>query len=147
MKKADVIKKIKAIINTYGEFTTADVEANSSPVIANSKHTQTLAEEFGKHKVTGIEYFKDEEWNQDYYSYEELTLPVLKEILVLAETLVKPFAITTSDGHDETWEYYDSELEAHETFIYMQGYETDIHLYKLNKNMEYEVIDSWSIEE
>jgi hypothetical protein len=25
----------------------------------------------------------------------------------------------------------------------MQGYESDIHLFKLNHNFEYEVIDSW----
>jgi hypothetical protein len=54
-----------------------------------------------------------------------------------------PYAISTSDGHDEDWTYYASELEAHETFIYMQGYESDIHLFKLNYNFEYEVIDSW----
>lgn len=54
-----------------------------------------------------------------------------------------PYAISTSDGHDEDWTFYQSELEAHETFIYMQGYESDIHLFKLNHNFEYEVIDSW----
>lgn len=60
----------------------------------------------------------------------------------------KPFAIKTSDGHDDNWTYYDSELEAHDTFIYMQGYEDNIHLYQLNKDTkEYEVIDSWSTEE
>jgi len=56
----------------------------------------------------------------------------------------KPYGISTSDGHDEEWTYYDSEVEAHETFIYMQGYETDIHLFKLTDKYEYEVIDSWS---
>lgn len=59
----------------------------------------------------------------------------------------KPYAISTSDGHDEFWTYYTSELEAHETFIYMQGYEDDIHLYKLNDDIEYEVIDSFWIED
>lgn len=62
---------------------------------------------------------------------------------ILSEFLRPPFAISTSDGHDEDWTYYKSELEAHETFIYMQGYESDIHLYELNENGEYEVIDSW----
>lgn len=55
----------------------------------------------------------------------------------------KPFAISTSDGHDEDWTYYDSERDAYDTFIYMQGYESDIHLFKLTLNNEYEVIDSW----
>ena len=53
------------------------------------------------------------------------------------------FAISTSDGHDEDWTFYESELEAHETFIYMQGYEDDIHLYKYSKEYGYEVIDSF----
>ena len=56
---------------------------------------------------------------------------------------VLPYAISTSDGHDEDWTYYKSELEAHETFIYMQGYESDIHLYEYNYELGYEVIDSW----
>lgn len=62
------------------------------------------------------------------------------------EDVYKPYAISTSDGHDEDWTYYDSELEAHETFEYMKSYETDIHLYKLNDD-EYEVIDSWWIDD
>ena len=53
------------------------------------------------------------------------------------------YAISTSDGHDEDWTFYHSELEAHETFIYMQGYESDIHLYKFSSEFGYEVIDSW----
>jgi hypothetical protein len=53
------------------------------------------------------------------------------------------YAISTSDGHDVEWTYYDSELEAHETFIYMQGYESDIRLYKYSVENGYEVIESW----
>lgn len=67
-------------------------------------------------------------------------------ILYTMKTKNKQFAISTSDGHDEQWTYYISELEAHETFIYMQGYETDIHLYQLINN-EYAVIDSFWVEE
>lgn len=54
-----------------------------------------------------------------------------------------PYAISTSDGHDEEVTFYQSELEAREKFIYMQDYESDIHLFKLNENNEYEVIDSF----
>lgn len=57
------------------------------------------------------------------------------------------YAISTSNGHDVDWTYYDSELEAHETFIYMQGYESDIHLYKYSVEYGYEVIESWCDEE
>tara|TARA_R110000772_G_C13310268_1_gene440050 strand:+ start:7801 stop:8136 length:336 start_codon:yes stop_codon:yes gene_type:complete len=57
------------------------------------------------------------------------------------------YAISTCDGHDVDWTYYDSELEAHETFIYMQGYESDIHLYKYLQEYGYEVIESWCDED
>ena len=80
---------------------------------------------------------------------EVLTLSELTEdeIELFIELLTPmPYAISTSDGHDEVWTYYKSELEAQETFIYMQGYEDDIHLYKLTKTSEYEVIDSFNID-
>lgn len=53
------------------------------------------------------------------------------------------YTISTSDGHDVDWTYYDSEREAYDTFIYMQGYESDIHLYKYSQEFGYEVIESW----
>lgn len=58
-----------------------------------------------------------------------------------------PYAISTSDGHDEDWTYYDGEKEAREAFIFMQEYEDDIHLCKLTSNNEYEVIDSYWVED
>ena len=57
------------------------------------------------------------------------------------------YGISTSDGYDVDWTYYDSEKEAHETFIYMQSYESDIHLYKYIQEYGYEVIESWCDEE
>lgn len=54
-----------------------------------------------------------------------------------------PYAISTSDGHNEEWEYYKSEWDAKERFEYMKSWESDIHLFELNENGEYEVIDSW----
>jgi DNA-directed RNA polymerase subunit RPC12/RpoP len=62
---------------------------------------------------------------------------------IISEFNRPPYAISTSDRHDEDWTFYQSELEAHETFIYMQGYESDIHLYKFSSEFGYEVIDSW----
>ena len=54
-----------------------------------------------------------------------------------------PYAISTSDGHDEEWTYYDSEWDAKERFEYMKSWESDIHLYKYSVEYGYEVIDSW----
>lgn len=54
------------------------------------------------------------------------------------------YAVRCSNGYDEDWEYYDSEVKARDTFIYAQGYNDDIYLYQYNKELGYEVIDSWN---
>lgn len=56
------------------------------------------------------------------------------------------YAISTTDGHDIDWTYYDSELEAHECFIYMQGWHDDIHLYEYSEEFGYEVIKSFNVD-
>ena len=55
----------------------------------------------------------------------------------------EPFAISTSDGHNEDWTYYKDERDARKAFVAMQTDESDIHLYKLTDENEYEVIDSF----
>ena len=58
------------------------------------------------------------------------------------------YAISTSDGHDEEWEYINNKKILYKRFKELKITESDIHLYKLNDNNEYEVIDSyWSEEE
>lgn len=54
-----------------------------------------------------------------------------------------PYALSTSDGHDEEWEYFDNELEAKDRFVKLQWSEDDIHLYEYNVEFGYEVIDSY----
>ena len=56
-----------------------------------------------------------------------------------------PFAITTSDGHDEDWSYYKNKEDAEENFNKLKEIEDDIHLYEYNMALGYEVIDSHSI--
>lgn len=52
------------------------------------------------------------------------------------------YAISTSDGHDEYWYYYDNIEEYQIGFKELKNYgEDDIHGYVLNDNEEYEVID------
>ena len=53
-----------------------------------------------------------------------------------------PYALSTSDGHDEDWEYFPTELEAKNRFETLKHYETDIHLYEYTK-LGYEVIDGF----
>ena len=54
-----------------------------------------------------------------------------------------PYMISTSDGHDIDYTYYDSERDAYETFEYMKSYESDVRLYELTPYNEYEVIKSY----
>ena len=85
-QKRTLIKEIKAIIEEWGGFSTADVEANSSPVIATlGKDTCQLAEMFDLHKVTVITYVHENETDTDYVKYEDLDKDVLEEILNLAQ--------------------------------------------------------------
>jgi hypothetical protein len=85
MEKKEIINHIQKIIVEFGEFTTADVEANGSPVIQSLGNTHLLAEQFGEHKVTAVLYVNDTETDEDYISYEDLSEDVLQEILLLAE--------------------------------------------------------------
>ena len=86
MTKKKLISEIKAIISEYGGFSTADVEANSSPVIATlGKDTCQLAEYFGTDKVTAVTYVHESETAEDYILYEDLKNDVLTEILELAK--------------------------------------------------------------
>ena len=57
----------------------------------------------------------------------------------------EPYAISTSDGHDEDWSYYPNKREYRKAFNKLKKTEDDIHGYKLTKNDEYEVIDSYWI--
>lgn len=89
MQKRTIIKKIKAIIEKHGIgaeqdkcLTSAEMELESSLCIASLGSTNQLAEIFGLHKVTAITYDKqDEEIDEDYISYEDLTKDILEEIL------------------------------------------------------------------
>jgi hypothetical protein len=85
MSKKSVIKRINKIIVKHGEFTIADVIAESSPVIQSLGNTHLLAEKFGEHKVTAVLYVYDMETNEDYIIYENLSLDVLNEIELLCE--------------------------------------------------------------
>jgi len=53
-----------------------------------------------------------------------------------------PYGISTSDGHDEDWEYFTTESEALKRFEALKHHENDIHLYEYTK-LGYEVIDGF----
>lgn len=91
-KNKKIITKIKALVNKYGikdtsgrnkpeaELTTAQMESNSSPIISNTKGAMTLVERFGPHKVTVVHYVNDNEVGEDFITYEDLSMDVLKQI-------------------------------------------------------------------
>lgn len=84
--KKTVIKQIRKIISDYGSFTTADVQAQSSPSVASLGGCNQLLEKFDLHKATAITYDKlDMEVDEDYIIYEDLDRDILDEILILAQ--------------------------------------------------------------
>ena len=86
MTKKATIKAIKAIIKEHGSFTTADVQAQSSPCVATLGGTTQLLEEFNYDKAKAICYDRqDEEVSEDFIPYEDLREDVLDEILFLAQ--------------------------------------------------------------
>lgn len=81
-----IIESIKAIIAEYGSFTTADVEATSSPVINSmSKDCHELGERFDMNGVNTIIYVHETESGGGFVNYEELDENTLEEILLLAQ--------------------------------------------------------------
>ena len=55
-----------------------------------------------------------------------------------------PYALSTSDGHDEMWEYFTTHDEAFKRLEVLKHNETDIHVYEYT-DLGYEVIDGFWI--
>lgn len=85
-EKQEVIGRIRSLIETNGSFTTADVQATSSPVISSvNKNHYILAERFHRDSCEGVEYVHETETNSNDYEYQDLGLETLQEILFLAD--------------------------------------------------------------
>ena len=84
-QKQKVIDRIQTIIKKWGGFTVAEVDAGSSPVITSLGNTHLLAERFEEHKVTAVLYVNDDESDEDYINYNDLSYDVLREIEHLAD--------------------------------------------------------------
>lgn len=86
MQKRTIIKKIQAIIKEHGDFTTAEINAESSPCVSSKRGRNELCESFNYDKVEVVTYDRsDEEIDSDDVLYEDLKKDVLEEILFLAE--------------------------------------------------------------
>ena len=101
MQKRTIIKKIKAIIEEYGSFSTADVESESSPIINSfGKDSYQLAERFNNNGVTAVSYVHETETDEDEILYEDLPKDVLEEILSIAEDYEVDFERTMKRCRD-----------------------------------------------
>jgi len=86
MQKRTIIKKINAIIKEHGDFTTAEINAESSPCVSSKKGRNELCETFNYGKTEVVTYDShDEEIDSEFVNYEDLKKDVLEEILFLAE--------------------------------------------------------------
>lgn len=85
-KKERLIERIKTIIEQDGSFTTADVMAQTSPVVKTiGKNSCMLAERFGRNGVDCDIYVHETKTESDTIEWEDMTVDVLEEILSLAE--------------------------------------------------------------
>jgi len=85
MKKLNLINDILYIIKTYGDFNTSVIFAESSPSINTKGNLTHLLEEFYDNCVK-VNVYDSRDTEIDTYTlkYEELSLPLLKEIKYLA---------------------------------------------------------------
>lgn len=80
------LQNIKRIVNTFGSFTIADLEGDSSPLINSmGKDNVQLAERFYDKGVDAITYVHETEVSDDFIEYENLDDVVIDEINTLAE--------------------------------------------------------------
>ena len=91
--KTHIIEKINNIIQTYGNFTIADVEADSSPSYNSKGRLSHLAEDFKVDSAMIYVYdpnsFNSEEIDTYEGFYSEFELEQLENVLTLAETWEK----------------------------------------------------------
>jgi hypothetical protein len=85
--KTDLIVEIKEIIDNYGTFGVAEVEASCSPSVPNQKgNLSHLIEYFHKERVNVEVYGNWENAIDNYFlTYEELEIETLEEILELCQ--------------------------------------------------------------
>jgi hypothetical protein len=87
-ERTEKIARIKEIIGEWGETSTAELEASSSPCISstgNRPNVSVLVERFGEDKVGVFTYVDETETSEDELTYEELSDDVLDNILDLLE--------------------------------------------------------------
>ena len=87
MQKRTLIKKIKAIVAKFGEFSIGEVDNfDSAPVYKSfGKTGNQCIDFFGKRGVTVTTYVNEVESDEFIVDYEDLSTELLKEVFVIAE--------------------------------------------------------------
>ena len=85
-EKANIIESIKVIIEQHGMFTTADLEATSSPIVNSiSKDNHQLAERFYSNHASVSTYVHEQVVDTEDMDYVSLPEDTLEDILLLAQ--------------------------------------------------------------
>ena len=86
MNKAQIIAKIAEIISKHGCFTTAEIQAESSPMINSlNDNIYQLAERFYTNHAETVIYCQGSELDTENVDYVKMTNAALLEILKLAK--------------------------------------------------------------
>lgn len=90
MNKNEKISYIKDCLDTFGGFTTGDVQAESSPLHSSTgKDTNNLIEEFYDGYVRVYSYVHETIVNEFDVTYESLSKDVIDEIYILTQQYVE----------------------------------------------------------
>jgi hypothetical protein len=90
MNTAEMIQKIKAIVNKCGSFSTGELDEPYSPVYTtHDKDSYGTVEKFGYEKVTVVYYIHEVEVNSIEVPYEDLSDELLQEVLQITEQYQK----------------------------------------------------------
>jgi hypothetical protein len=90
MKKNEMIKEIKSIIDTYGSFSSGEIELDSSPIYHyNNKDNFSLIEEFYSTHVGIVSYIHDTAVDEFNVLYEDLMPTQLTEVFEIVREYEK----------------------------------------------------------
>ena len=86
MNKAQIINKIAEIVTKHGCFTTAEIQADSSPLVNSlNNNVVQLAERFYSNHAETVIYCHEVEMDTENVDYAKMTNATLLAILELAK--------------------------------------------------------------
>lgn len=143
---------MKKILKLYlqASFTEADHDLINQAIEQRDIYTDDIKEDFMDYlrerlKAEGLGFSNERIWEYTDEHYDNgYTHPEnYSSFLNFPRYPKYKFAISTSDGHDEDWFYFETREQYLKAFDEFKKSESDIHGYELNSNDEYEVIDSY----